>query len=100
LLIGLTLACITVLILAGRNPSEIEHVVGIILAGLGALAGGGAWLYAAAGSASSSTVEDHLNGDFDRRIKDILMAHDIEVHGAHPTVPPPVIATPPEGRLK
>jgi hypothetical protein len=94
---SLSIVCVALLIALGKDPTEIQHILGTLLNGVAALAGGGAFIYAAASARSSDNVEKQLNGPLNDKLHQTihaaLLAHDIEVHGAAPTVPPPIIAT-------
>lgn len=92
-LVGVTIVCVAALIALGKNPGQVETIVATLLQGAGVLVGSGAFLYAGAAARSSSNAESQLNGALDAKIRtaitETLLAHDIEVHGAAPTVPPP-----------
>jgi hypothetical protein len=96
ILIGLAIACVTILVVTGHNTSELDNLITNILAGLSVLGGGGAFLYASASAKSAHNVEEQTNGTLDTKIssaiKSALLEHDAEVHGVNPTVPPPLNA--------
>lgn len=85
------------LVTTGHSASEVKDILGTVLGGLSTVAAGGAWLYASASAKSGDNVEKQLNGNLDARmavmLQKALLTHDIEVHGANPTVPPPLLST-------
>lgn len=93
ILIVTAISGVVVLVALGKNPGEVEHLIGVIMQGIAVLAGSGAFIYAGAAARSASNAEGQLNGNLDKKIqesiKTALIAHDAEVHGTAPTVPPP-----------
>jgi hypothetical protein len=89
-----TIAGVVLLTITGHSTTDFSYLIGNILSGLGVLGSGGAFLYASASARSAHNVEEQTNGTMDERISNgiqrALLAHDIEVHGVSPSVPPPL----------
>lgn len=96
IIVCVALGGVVILIALGRNTNNLTAVIDTLLQGAGVLVGSGAFLYAGAAARSSSNAEGQLNGALDKKIQNALhtalMAHDVEVHGAQPTVPSPVLS--------
>lgn len=96
-LVGLAIAGEIVLAATGKPATDFTQLINNILTGLSVVGGGGALLYAGASARSAHNTEQQLNGSLDKRISDAiqtaLSAHDAEVHGVSPSVPPPLNAS-------
>lgn len=67
-----TLTSLTILIGLGRNVDDLFRFINVVLSGVGALLGTGAFVYAGAAAKSSGVAEEKLNGSFDDRVKQIV----------------------------